>query len=93
MWPGWTTHIMNEIQHTSHCLARLGYFCAVAVALFLFFGVISPRLIVANSPALQHYGERQEFYGIHSGALYYTDLKTQQETQNAIRYAQARVAK
>jgi len=84
---------MNEIQHTTNRLANLGYFCAIAAALVLFFSVISPRVIVANSPALQRYGERQDFYGIHSGALYYTDLKTLQETQNAIRYAQSRVAK
>jgi hypothetical protein len=83
---------MNEMRHTSHRLAGLGYFCAIAAALLLFFGVISPRVIVANSPALQRYGERQEFYEIHSGALYYTDLKTQQETQNAVRYAMKRSA-
>ena len=85
---------MNEqLQHTSNRLAGLGYFCVIAAALYLFFGVISPRVIVANSPAMQHYGERQDYYEIHSGALYYTDLKTQQETQTAIRYAVARVAK
>ena len=85
---------MNEpVQHTPHRLAGLGYFCVIAAALFLFFGVISPHVIVANSPAMQHYGERQEFYEISSGALYYTDLKTQQETQSAIRYAVARAAK
>jgi len=86
-------HSMNEILYTPHRLVGLGYFCAVAAALLLFFGVISPRVIVANSPALQRYGELQEFYEIHSGALYYTDLKTQQETQNAIRYALGRIAK
>ena len=89
---GLDNNSMNEMQRTSHRLAGLGYFCAIAAALFLFFSVISPRVIVANSPALQHYGERQDFYEIHSGALYYTDLKTQQETQNAIRYARDRIA-
>ena len=84
---------MNEVQHTSRSLVRLGYFCAIVAALLLFFGVISPRIIIANSTALQYYGEQQEFYGISSGALYYTDLKTQQETQNAIRYALVRSAK
>jgi hypothetical protein len=84
---------MNEMQPASHRLTGFGYFCAIAAALYLFFGIISPRVIVANSSALQHYGERQEFYEIHSGALYYTDLKTQQETQNAIRYALGRIAK
>jgi hypothetical protein len=83
---------MNEMRHTSHRLSGLGYFCAIAAALILFFGVVSPRVIVANSPALQRYGERQEFYGIHSGALYYTDLKTQQETQSAVRHAMRRSA-
>jgi hypothetical protein len=78
---------MNEMRHASHRLAGLGYFCAIAAALTLFFGVVSPRVIVANSPVLQHFGERQEFYEIHSGALYYTDLKTMQETQTAVRYA------
>jgi hypothetical protein len=84
---------MNETRHTSYPLAGLGRFCVIAAALILFFGVISPQVIVANSPALQHYGERQEFYEIHSGALYYTDLKTQQETQSAVKYALRRSTK
>ena len=67
-------------------LTGLGYFCAVAAALLLFFGVISPRL-VAHSPALREYGAIQDLLGIHSGLMYYTDLKTQQETQDAVRYA------
>ena len=70
----------------------LGYFCAVAAALFLFFSVISPR-IVSSSSALQQYGDIQEFLGIHSGLMYYTDLKTQQETQDTVRYALERSAK
>jgi len=78
---------MNEL----HRLAGLGYFFAIGAVLYLFFGFISPRIIVANSPAMQHYGERQDYYEISSGALYYTDLKTQHETQNAIRYALERV--
>ena len=75
---------MNEMRHSR--LKGLGYFCAVAVTLLFFFGVISPR-IVASSPALQEYGNIQDFLGIHSGLMYYTDLKTRQETQDAVRYA------
>ena len=78
---------MDEIQHTARRrLKGLGYFCAVAAVLVLFFSVVSPR-IVSSVPALQRYGTIQEFLGIHSGALYYTDLKTMQETQDTIRYA------
>ena len=85
---------MNDIQdNPMYRLVNLGYFCAIAAVLFFFFSVISPRFIVANSPALQHYGERQDFYEIHSGALYYTDLKTQQETQSSLKYARNRIAK
>jgi hypothetical protein len=78
---------MNEIRHTPHGrLQGLVRFCVVAAVLLLFFGVISPFL-VSLSPALQRFGERQDFYEIHSGAFYYTDLKTQQEAQDAVRYA------
>ena len=77
---------MNGIRHTAYRLKGLGFFCAAAGAILFFFGVISPR-IVAVSPALQHYGNVQELLEIRSSALYYTDLKTQQETQNAVRYA------
>ena len=76
---------MSVLQHLRH-LKGVGYFCAASAALLLFFGVISPR-IVAGSPALQEYGNIQERLGIHSGLLYYTDLKTMQETQDAVRYA------
>jgi len=83
---------MREMRHISYRIKGLGYFCAVAAAFFLFFGVISPR-IVSSSPALQQYGDIQEFLGIHSGLMYYTDLKTQQETQNTVRYALERSSK
>ena len=86
------TDRMDEMQHASRRMQGLGFFCAVAAALFLFFSVISPR-IVSSSPALQQYGEIQEFLGIHSGLMYYTDLKTQQETQNTVRYALERRSK
>ena len=76
---------MSSLRHGSH-LKGLGYFCAAAAALLLFFGAVSPR-IVASSPALQEYGNIQEVLGIHSGLLYYTDLKTMQETQAFVRYA------
>jgi len=82
---------MSALRHRSR-LKGLGYFCAVAAALFFFFSVISPR-IVASSPALQQYGEIQEFLGIQSGALYYTDLKTMQETQATVRYALERASR
>jgi len=79
------------MRHIAHRAKGLAYFCAVAGALFLFFSVVSPR-IVASSPALQEYGNIQEVLGIHSGQLYYTDLKTAQETQNTVRYALERSA-
>ncbi|MDR2696299.1 MAG: hypothetical protein LBC79_07990 [Deltaproteobacteria bacterium] len=81
---------MHTTQHGR--LKGLGYFCALAGALFLFFSAISPR-IVASSPALQQYGAIQEFLGIHSGLMYYTDLKTMQETQDTVRYALERAAR
>ena len=83
---------MSEMRHPSHRLRGLGYFCVAAAALLLFFGVISPR-IVAGSSTLQQYGNIQEFLGIHSGLMYYTDLKTMQETQDAVRYALERAAR
>ena len=70
----------------SYRFKGLAVFCVCAAMLFLFFSVVSPR-IVASSPALQEYGNIQEFLGIHSGLLYYTDLKTMQETQDTVRYA------
>jgi hypothetical protein len=83
---------MNAMQRNTHRLKGLGYFCTLAAALFLFFSAVSPR-IVARSPALQQYGEIQEFLGIHSGLMYYTDLKTKQETQDFVRYALERNAR
>jgi hypothetical protein len=77
---------MNATQRHACCLKGLWRFCALAAALLLFFGAVSPR-IVASSPALQEYGEIQEVLGIHSGLMYYTDLKTKQETQDFVRYA------
>jgi len=83
---------MSALRQYAHHLKGLGYLCLAAGALVFFFSVISPR-IVAGSPALQEYGEIQEFLGIHSGALYYTDLKTMQETQATVRYALERASK
>jgi hypothetical protein len=77
---------MSEIRHAAHRLQGLGRFFVIDAALLLFFGVISPFL-VSISPDLQLYGELQDLYEIHSGAFYYTDLKTQQEAQDAVRYA------
>jgi hypothetical protein len=84
---------MKTMQlHTTHHLRKPGRFCALVAALFLFFGVISPR-IIAGSPTLQEYGNNQEFLGIHSGLMYYTDLKTMQETQDFVRDALERAPK
>ncbi|WP_034637413.1 hypothetical protein [Desulfovibrio cuneatus] len=58
----------------------------IAVALYLFFGVISPR-IVALSPALTHYGEVQSLYGLHSASVYYTDQPTLASTLTQVRRA------
>ena len=77
---------MSKIQHISHRLRSLGYFCVLVAALLFFFGTVSPR-IVSISPPMQRFGDVQELLGIHSGLMYYTDLKTQQETQDYVRYA------
>lgn len=64
-------------------LCRLAFF---AGALYLFFGVLSPR-IVALSPALTHYGEVQSLYGLHSASVYYTDQPTLAATLTQVRRA------
>ncbi|SHN64548.1 hypothetical protein [Desulfovibrio litoralis] len=55
-----------------------------------FFYIISPMLVNAI-PALKHYGEVQDFYEVHSGRMYYTDLNTSQLTEmyidNSIKYS------
>lgn len=86
---GLNTSIMSERPHTPYSYKGLVRFFLAAAALLLLFGLISP-LIVSFSPALQLYGELQDFYEIHSGALYYTDLKTQHEIQSAVRSAMER---
>ena len=77
---------MSETRHNARRLKGFGYFCLIAAALVFLFGVASPRF-VATSPNLQRYGALQDELGIHSGLMYYTDLKTQQETQDIVRYA------
>ncbi len=62
----------------------LARFIIIAACLYLFFGIISPRL-VALSPALTHYGDVQNTYGLHSASLYYTDQATIQDTQSLVR--------
>lgn len=54
-----------------------------ALALWLFFAVLTPRL-VALSPAWQHYDAVQEQYGLDSGALYYSDVPVTQEAADAV---------
>lgn len=51
-------------------------FLSIVVLWALFFGV--GPLLVASLPALRHYGEVQDIYGIRSGQLYYTDVETSQ---------------
>lgn len=58
-------------------LAALGVSVAVLWALFF---VVGPR-VVAQLPALQHYGEVQDIYGIRSGQLYYTDVEMSQQAE------------
>ncbi len=60
----------------------------IAAGLYLFFGVLSPR-IVALSPALTHYGEVQNLYGLHSASVYYTDQPTLATTLTQVRRAVA----
>lgn len=58
-------------------LAALGVSVAVLWALFFVAG----PLVVAHLPALQHYGEVQDIYGIRSGQLYYTDVEMSQQAE------------
>ncbi|HEU6438266.1 MAG TPA: hypothetical protein VE028_12510 [Nitratidesulfovibrio sp.] len=58
-------------------LAALGVSVAVLWALFF---VAGPR-VVAHLPALRHYGEVQDIYGIRSGQLYYTDVEMSQQAE------------
>ena len=58
----------------------------LAVALWFFFAVLTPRL-VALSPAWQRYDAAQEEYGLDSGALYYSNVPATQEAEEVVRRA------
>ena len=83
---------MSEKTPAAHSLKGLGYFCLVVAVLMLIFGVISPSF-VANSSFHQQYGELQDFLGIHSGRIQYTELETLQQTQDHMRRGMEHVAK
>lgn len=56
------------------------------VGLWVFFAVITPRL-VALSPAWQHYDRVQEENDLDSGALYYTNVPVVQSAAEAMQQA------
>lgn len=59
---------------------RLGRLCLGVGVLWVFFWVIGP-ILVSNIPALAHYGNVQDIYGIQSGALYYNDVDATQAAE------------
>lgn len=61
-------------------MGRLAAFGVSVAVLWALFFVIGPR-VVAQLPALQHYGEVQDIYGIRSGQLYYTDVEMSQQAE------------
>ena len=67
-------------------------FCCWIGGLSLFFGVIGPWLF-SLFPAWQRFDAVQEEYGIHSGAIFYSDVPVTQEAaanlQNAVREGMA----
>ena len=83
---------MSKKPPAAHRLRGLGYFCIVVAVLLLIFGVISPRF-VANSSFHQQYGDLQDFLGIHSGRIQYTELETLQQTQDHMREGMKHVSK
>ena len=65
---------------------RLALFAAGVLALWFFFAVLSPRL-TALSPTWRHFTAVQEEHGLHSGAVYYTDVPVTQEAEAHVREA------
>ena len=60
--------------------------CCWIGGLWLFFGVIGPWLF-SLSPAWQRFDAVQEEYGIHSGAIFYSDVPVTQDAAAAMREA------
>ncbi|WP_298032150.1 hypothetical protein [uncultured Desulfovibrio sp.] len=58
----------------------------LAVALWFFFAILTPRLVTLSS-AWQRYDAAQEQYGLDSGALYYSNVPATQEAEDAVRRA------
>lgn len=54
--------------------------------LWLFFCVLGPWLF-SLSPAWQRFDAVQEEYGIHSGAIFYSDVPVTQEAAAALQHA------
>ena len=65
---------------------KMGKLVLWGVSLWVFFAVITPRL-VALSPAWQHYDRDQEENGLDSGALYYTNVPVVQSAEEAMKRA------
>ena len=76
----------RETAPTRPPALRLALFVAGVFALWFFFAVISPRL-TALSPTWRHFTAVQEEYGLHSGAVYYTDVPVTQEAEAHVREA------
>lgn len=57
-----------------------------ALGLWFFFSVLTPHM-VALSPAWQRYGEVQEEHGLHSGAIYYSDVPVTLQAEEHVRQA------
>ena len=65
---------------------KMGKLVLWGVGLWVFFAVITPRL-VALSPAWHHYDRVQEENGLDSGALYYTNVPVVQSAEEAMKHA------
>lgn len=65
---------------------RLLYLGLWVFGLWFFFAVLTPRL-EALCPAWQRFIAAQDEYGLHSGAVYYTDVPITQEAEAHVREA------
>ena len=65
---------------------RLLYLGLWLFGLWFFFAVLTPRM-AALCPAWRRFYAVQEEHGLHSGALYYTDVPVTQEAEAHVREA------
>ena len=76
----------RETTPTRPLAVRLALLGLCVFALWFFFAVLSPRL-TALSPTWRRFYAVQEEYGLHSGAVYYTDVPVTQEAEAHVREA------